>query len=169
MIDFAHFRENCPTGIIPEWMQKVTRHNGIIQHWIIKKFFLRKISHFFHFFRRNYFFWEKFHNFFSFFSQKFFFWFNFWIAQLAVGAFAFIFLRVGNGYLEQEELDRFLNDFLNSSLVSMEVSYFVAKCFSLLRLEKSDEKTDLMIHFLYTNEFWLTRVDSRVQINRLYN
>ena len=21
LIDFAHFRENCPTGIIPEWMQ----------------------------------------------------------------------------------------------------------------------------------------------------
>ena len=32
LIDFAHFRENCPTGIIPEWMQKVTRHNGIIQY-----------------------------------------------------------------------------------------------------------------------------------------
>ena len=31
LIDFAHFRENCPTGVIPEWMQKVTRHNGIIQ------------------------------------------------------------------------------------------------------------------------------------------
>ena len=29
-IDFAHFRENCPTGVIPEWMQKVTQHNGII-------------------------------------------------------------------------------------------------------------------------------------------
>ena len=33
LIDFAHFRENCPTGIIPEWMQKVTRHNGIIQSY----------------------------------------------------------------------------------------------------------------------------------------
>ena len=29
---FAHFRENCPTGVIPEWMQKVTRHNGIKQY-----------------------------------------------------------------------------------------------------------------------------------------
>ena len=28
LTDFAHCRENCPTGIIPEWMQKVTRHNG---------------------------------------------------------------------------------------------------------------------------------------------
>ena len=28
---FAHFRENCPTGIIPEWMQKVTQHNEIMQ------------------------------------------------------------------------------------------------------------------------------------------
>ena len=27
---FAHFRENCPTGVIPEWMQKVTQHEGII-------------------------------------------------------------------------------------------------------------------------------------------
>ena len=25
LIDFAHFRENCPTGIITEWMQKVTQ------------------------------------------------------------------------------------------------------------------------------------------------
>ena len=32
LIDFAHFRENCPTGIIPEWMQKVTQHNGMIQY-----------------------------------------------------------------------------------------------------------------------------------------
>ena len=32
LIDFAHFRENCPTGIIPEWMQKVTEHDGIIQY-----------------------------------------------------------------------------------------------------------------------------------------
>ena len=31
LIDFAHFRRNCPTGIIPEWMQKVTQHNGITQ------------------------------------------------------------------------------------------------------------------------------------------
>ena len=31
LIDFAHFRENCPTGIIPEWMQKVTHQNGIKQ------------------------------------------------------------------------------------------------------------------------------------------
>ena len=30
LIDFAHFRENCPTGIIPEWIQKVTQHSGII-------------------------------------------------------------------------------------------------------------------------------------------
>ena len=28
LIDFAHFRENCPTGVIPEWRQKVTQHNG---------------------------------------------------------------------------------------------------------------------------------------------
>ena len=34
LIDFVHFRENCPTGIIPQWMQKVTRHNGIIQYMI---------------------------------------------------------------------------------------------------------------------------------------
>ena len=33
LIDFAHFRENCPTGIIPEWMQKVTQQNGIIQYF----------------------------------------------------------------------------------------------------------------------------------------
>ena len=32
LIDFAHFRGNCPTGLIPEWMQKVTRQNGTIQH-----------------------------------------------------------------------------------------------------------------------------------------
>ena len=32
LIDFAHFRENCPTGIIPEWMRKVTQHNGIKQY-----------------------------------------------------------------------------------------------------------------------------------------
>ena len=32
LIDFAHFWENCPTGIIPEWMQKVTQHSGIIQY-----------------------------------------------------------------------------------------------------------------------------------------
>ena len=31
LIDFIDFRENCPTGVIPEWMQKVTQHNGIIQ------------------------------------------------------------------------------------------------------------------------------------------
>ena len=31
LIDFAPFRENCPTGIFPEWMQKVTRRNGTIQ------------------------------------------------------------------------------------------------------------------------------------------
>ena len=33
LIDFARFRENCPTGIIPEWMRKVTQHNGIIQYY----------------------------------------------------------------------------------------------------------------------------------------
>ena len=32
LIDFAHFRKDCPMGIIPEWMQKVTRHNGIMQY-----------------------------------------------------------------------------------------------------------------------------------------
>ena len=32
LIDFTHFRENCPTGIIPQWMQEVTQHNGIIPH-----------------------------------------------------------------------------------------------------------------------------------------
>ena len=32
LIDFAHFRENCPTGLIPEWMQKVTEHDGIMQY-----------------------------------------------------------------------------------------------------------------------------------------
>ena len=41
LIDFAQFRENCPTGIIPKWMQKVTQHNGIMQyslkHGILKR------------------------------------------------------------------------------------------------------------------------------------
>ena len=32
LIDLTRFRENCPTGIIPEWMQKVTQHNGIVQY-----------------------------------------------------------------------------------------------------------------------------------------
>ena len=32
LIDFAPFRENCPTGIIPESKQKVTPHNGIAQY-----------------------------------------------------------------------------------------------------------------------------------------
>ena len=32
LIDFTRFRENCPMGIISEWMQKVTQHNGIIQY-----------------------------------------------------------------------------------------------------------------------------------------
>ena len=27
---FRICRENCPTGIIPEWMQKVTQHNGVM-------------------------------------------------------------------------------------------------------------------------------------------
>ena len=31
LIDFAHVRKNCPTGIIPEWMQKVTRYDEMIQ------------------------------------------------------------------------------------------------------------------------------------------
>ena len=34
LIDFAHFRENCPTGIIPQSVQKVTQHNGIIQYFM---------------------------------------------------------------------------------------------------------------------------------------
>ena len=34
LIDFAHFWENCPTGVIPEWMQKVTEHNGKIQYFV---------------------------------------------------------------------------------------------------------------------------------------
>ena len=33
LIDFAHFRENCPTGIIPKWRQKVTQHYGIIKYY----------------------------------------------------------------------------------------------------------------------------------------
>ena len=32
LIALARFRENCPTGIIPEWKQKVTPHNGMIQY-----------------------------------------------------------------------------------------------------------------------------------------
>ena len=32
LIDFAHFWENGPTGIIPEWMQKVNQYNGLIQY-----------------------------------------------------------------------------------------------------------------------------------------
>ena len=35
LINFAHFRENCPMGIIPEWMQKVTPHNEIIQCCVV--------------------------------------------------------------------------------------------------------------------------------------
>ena len=31
LIDFAHFWENCPTGMISGWVQNVTQHNGIIQ------------------------------------------------------------------------------------------------------------------------------------------
>ena len=32
LIDFGHFRENSPTGIISEWTRKVTEHNEIIQY-----------------------------------------------------------------------------------------------------------------------------------------
>ena len=32
LINFAHIRENCPTGIIPECMPKVTQHNGMRQY-----------------------------------------------------------------------------------------------------------------------------------------
>ena len=32
LIDFAHGRKNGPTGIIPEWMQKVTQHSGVMQY-----------------------------------------------------------------------------------------------------------------------------------------
>ena len=36
LVDFAHFREKCPTGIISEWMQKVTWQNGIIHYNVVK-------------------------------------------------------------------------------------------------------------------------------------
>ena len=45
LIDFAHFRENCPTGIIPEGMQKVTQHNGIMQCCIVISLILSFLMH----------------------------------------------------------------------------------------------------------------------------
>ena len=38
LIDFAPLRENCPTGIIPEWMQKLTQHNGMMQYCTLSNF-----------------------------------------------------------------------------------------------------------------------------------
>ena len=32
LVDFAHCRENCPTGMISGWVRKVTQHNGVIQY-----------------------------------------------------------------------------------------------------------------------------------------
>ena len=67
LIDFARFRENCPTGIIPEWMQKVTQHNEIIQ----KIFFQKKKFGFFQ--KKKFGFFQKKISFFS--KKKFRFWF----------------------------------------------------------------------------------------------
>ena len=32
LIDLIHRRKNCPTGMIPGWVQKVTEHRGTIQY-----------------------------------------------------------------------------------------------------------------------------------------
>ena len=36
LIDLIHRRKNCPTGMISEWVQKVTEHSGTIQYQISK-------------------------------------------------------------------------------------------------------------------------------------
>ena len=45
LIDFAHFRKNCPTGIIPEWMHKVTEHNRMTQHFFIAEYDASQFVH----------------------------------------------------------------------------------------------------------------------------